>query len=113
MNTPLLYSCVPIAPSKTMTCCGSSRRAINGLSGNGRLRFCRSSFAAATNCVVLGLWMVDDHGRRRLLGEKLERLGEIHTERFLRGKELEHRGVVVEIGARAISPRVALTAGDA
>src|SRR6476620_5524276 len=109
MNTPLLYSCVPMAPSKTMTCCGSSRRAINGLSGNGCLRFRRGVRGRAAHRVVLGLRMVDDHRGRRLLRQKLERLSEIHAEGFFRGKELEHRGVIVEIGACPVSPRVALT----
>src|SRR6476469_6668479 len=101
MNTPLLYNCVPIAPSKTMTWSGSSSRAISGFSGNCRLRLGRCIGGRTAHRVVLGFGVVDDHRGRRLLGKKLERLGEIHPQRFLRRKKLEHDSVVVEIRTRA------------
>src|ERR1700704_6608376 len=113
MNTPLLYSWVPIAPSKPMTFCGSSRRAINGLSGNCRLRFRRRVGCRAAHRVVLRLRMMDDHRSGGLLGQELKRLGEIHPKRFLRRKKLEHRCMVVEVGARTVAPRIALATGDA
>src|SRR6266404_1439188 len=113
MNTPLLYSIVPIAPSKTMTCCGSRSRAISGFSGNGCLRFTRSACAGAAHRVVLGFRMMDDHRCRRLLGEKLERFSEIHAERFLRGKKLENCRMIVEIGTGTIAPGISLSAWHA
>src|SRR3979411_1317896 len=109
MNTPLLYSIVPIAPSKTMTCCGSRSRAMSGFSGNGGLRFSRSAGAGATNCVVLRLGMMDDHRGSRLFRQQLECLGEVHAKRFLCGKELEHGGVVVKIRTGTVPPRVPLS----
>src|ERR1700674_2467057 len=96
-----------------MTCCGSRSRAISGFSGNGGLRLTRRVRPSATHSVVLGFRMMDDHRGGGLLGEKLERFSEIHAKRFLGGKELEYRGVIVEIGAGAVTPRVPLSAWHA
>src|ERR1700694_4468137 len=109
MNTPLLYSCVPIAPSKTMTCSGSRSRAISGLSGNCHLRFGDGTGCGTAHGVVPGFRMVDYDRRRRLLRQQLERFGEVHPKRFFRGKELEHRCVVVEIRTRSVAPRITLS----
>src|SRR5215210_9128655 len=109
MNTPLLYSCVPIAPSKTMTCSGSSSRAISGFSSNCSLRLARGAGSRASHRVILGFGVMNDHCRRRLLGEKLERFSQIHPERFLRRQKPEHRGVVVEVGTGAVAPRIPLS----
>src|SRR5881628_168226 len=95
---------VPIAPSKTTTCCGSSSRSTSGLSGNGLLLR-----RGTAHCVVLRFRVVDDDRRRRLFGHQLEGLGKIHSQRFLRRQKLEHRSVIVQIGTRAVTPRVALT----
>src|SRR5215210_3490282 len=104
---------VPIAPSKTMTWCGSRSRAISGFSGNGGLRLGRSAGGGSAHRVVLRFGVMNDHGSCRLLGKQLEGLGEVHPQRLLGGKELEDGGVVVEIGTRAVSPRISLSAWDA
>ena len=59
--------------------------------------------------------MVDDDRRRALLGHELERGRQLHPKLALRRQQLEHRRVILEIGARAIAPRIALAAstGDA
>src|SRR2546423_10881003 len=106
MKTPLLYSIVPIAPSKTTTCCGSSSRVINGFSGNRSLCFSRSARAGAANRVVLRFWMVDNHSGRRLLRHQLKRFGELHAERFLCREKPEDRNVVIEVRTGAIAPGV-------
>src|SRR5712671_4006862 len=103
---------VPIAPSKTMTWCGSRRRAISGFSGNCGLCFRRGTGRRSAHCIVVRFRMVDYHGGGRLLGEELESFGEVHSECFLGGEELEHRSVVIEIGTRTIAPGVALTSGE-
>src|SRR6267143_4197399 len=110
MNTPLLYSWVPIAPSKTMTCSGSSSRAISALSGNRHLRFRRSTRCGAAHGVVFGFGMVNYHRGCGLLRQKLKRFGELHAKGLLRGKQLEHRCVVVEIRTRPVAPCVAFAA---
>src|SRR5687768_247117 len=103
---------VPIAPSATITWSGSSSLAISGLSGNGGLRsFWLGARIRSAHRVVPGLGMVDDHGGGGLLGKKLESFRQLHAKRF-RGKQLEHDRVIVEIGTRAISPRVPLTGGN-
>src|SRR4051812_436384 len=99
---------VPIAPSKTMTWSGSSNRAISGFSGNGGLRFAGDVAGRAAHGVVLRPGVVHDHRRGRLLWQKLEGFGELHSERFLRRQQLEHGCVIVEIRTRAVTPRVAL-----
>src|SRR5512132_3175597 len=99
---------VPIAPSNTMTWCGSRRRAISGFSGNCRLRFRRGG--GATYRVVLRFRMMNDHRGGRLLRQNLECLGKVHPEGFPGGKKPEDCGVIVEIRTRAISPGVALSA---
>src|SRR5688572_5618085 len=99
MNTPFAYSCVPMAPSKTTTWSGSSRRASFASLDNGRLRLARGRVRGAAHGVVLGFGMMHDDRGRGLLGQELERLGQIHSERFGRGQQLEHGRVVVEIGA--------------
>src|SRR6266513_1761066 len=78
-----------------MTCCGSSRRAISGFSGNCGLRFSRSICSRTADRVILGFGMMDDHCGGGLLREKLE-----------------HGRVVIEIGTRSVSPRVPLAAWD-
>src|SRR6266550_7541009 len=95
-----------------MTCCGSSRRAISGFSGNCGLRFSRSICSRTADRVILGFGMMDDHCGGGLLREKLERFGEVHAKRFLGGEQLEHGRVVIEIGTRSVSPRVPLAAWD-
>src|SRR3954469_20716070 len=90
-----------------MTWSGSRRRAISGLSGNGSLRLSARGRRSAHG-VVLCFGVMDDHSRRRLLGHKLEGLGELHAKRFLRGQKLEHRCVVIKVRTRAIPPRIAL-----
>src|SRR5688500_12006700 len=112
MNTTLLYSVVRIAPSATITWSETSSQANSGLSDNGDLRsFCHDAPGRCTQRVVPGLGMVDDHGGGGLLGKKLESFRQLHAKRF-RGKQLEHDRVIVEIGTRAISPRVPLTGGN-
>src|SRR5438270_4341502 len=113
MKTPLLYSIVPIAPSKTTTCSGSMSRAIRAFSGNCGLGFIRRARAGTAHCVVLCFRMMDDDGCRRLLGRQLKSFGEIHAECFLRWQKLEDGGVVVEIRTRAVSPRVPFAGVDA
>src|SRR6266496_3151611 len=104
MNTPLLYSIVPIAPSKTMTCCGSSSRVISGFSGNGSLRLTGNAGARAANGVVLGVGMMDDHCCSRLLGQELKCLGELHPQRFPGGEKLEDGDVIIQVGTRTVAP---------
>lgn len=43
-----------------------------------------------------------------LFGKKLEGFRIIHAQRFPRGKQLEDHGVIIEVGACAVSPRIAL-----
>src|SRR6266567_9225367 len=97
MKTPLLYSIVPIAPSKTMMRSGSRRRS-------------RRDIRLSPHRVILRLRMMHDDGRRALLRDELERAGQLHSELALGGQELEHLRVVIQIRTRAIAPRVALSA---
>src|ERR1700681_1874231 len=113
MNTPLLYNCVPIAPSKTTTCCGSRSLVISGFSGNGGLCFRGSARRGAAHGGVLRFGVVNYDRGGRLFREELERLREVHAQCFLRWKELEYRGVIVEIRARAVAPRISLSARHA
>src|SRR5437763_580488 len=94
MNTPLLYSIVPIAPSKTTMDAGSRRRWSLALS--------------APDGIVLGLWMVHDDRRRALFRHELERARELHAQLALGRKNLEELPVVLQVGAGAVAPRVAL-----
>src|SRR4051794_22427194 len=121
MNTPLAYSIVPIAPSNSTSESGSTRRASAGEVMSASSAECgmrsagcgtRRSDSCALRCrahgVVLGLRVMHDHGGGALLGNELERRRELHAERLLGGKELEQLRVILEIGARAIAPRVPL-----
>src|SRR2546423_499768 len=97
---------VPIAPSKTTTCSGSSSRAINAFSGNCRLRFGRSTRAGTAHGVVFRFRMMDDQGGCGLLGHQLKCLRQIHAECFPGREKPEDRGMVVQIGTRSVPPRV-------
>src|SRR5687768_8044619 len=59
--------------------------------------------------------MVHDHGGGALLGDELVRRRQLHPERVLGGKEPEQLRMILEVGTRAIAPRVSLAAprGDA
>src|SRR6476646_1801465 len=67
-----------------------------------------SSLRCCSNRVVLRLRVVDDYRGRALLGDELERRRQLHPERLFRRQQLEELRVILEIGARAVSPRVAL-----
>src|SRR5688572_9697358 len=124
MNTPLAYSIVPIAPSNSTRASGSTRRASAGevMSASDetmvRIADCGvrepTSDSRALRCrahgVVLGLRMVHDHGGGALLGDQLERRRELHAERLFGGEKLEQLRVILEVGTRAVSPRVPLAA---
>src|SRR5262249_54066782 len=66
-----------------------------------------SSRDVAPNGVVLRLRMMDDERRSALLWHELERAGECHSELALGGKNLEELSVGLEVGTRAVTPRVA------
>ena len=52
--------------------------------------------------------MMHEDGGRALLGDELERGRQLHAQGFLGGQELEQLRVVLEVGAGAVAPRVAL-----
>src|SRR5271157_2543517 len=54
---------------------------------------------------VFGLGMVADDGVGGLLGVQLETLGHGHPD-AVGAEELDHLGVVLEVGARRVAPRV-------
>src|SRR5512144_2008316 len=115
MNTPLAYSIVPIAPSNSTSASGSTRRASAGevMSASGETTM-RCSHAGAlgggAHGGVLGLRVMHDHGGGALLGDELVRRGQLHAERLLGRQEREQLRVILEVGARAVSPRVPLAA---
>src|SRR6478752_4403114 len=94
MNTPRLYSIVPIAPSKTTIESGSRRRSI-------------VVTRSASHRVVLRLRMMHDDRRRALLGDQLEGARQFHTELAFRRQNLEQLRVVLEVRAGPVTPRVA------
>src|SRR5215211_4279657 len=113
MNTPLAYSIVPIAPSNSTSALGSTRRARAGevMRASGESMVRRSDagarpFGGGTHGVVLGLRVMDDHGGGALLGDELVRRCEFHAERLLGGEELEELRVILQVGTRAVPPRV-------
>src|SRR5262245_2618659 len=116
MNTPLLYSIVPIAPSNTTMRCGSSRAssvtrvmcgAVPRCSVNVSLRICVLERRAtpdlsyllvdalgradhAAHGVVFRLRMVHDDRRRALLRHQLMSARELHPELLSGWQQLEH-----------------------
>src|SRR5215207_1056766 len=118
MNTPLAYSIVPMAPSNSTRASGSARRASAGvvMRTSGGATMVRRSIAGARDFgggahgVVLGLRVVHDDGGGALLGDELIRRRQLHAERLFSRQELEELRVVLEVGAGAVAPRVALAA---
>src|SRR6185503_16181935 len=134
MNTPLLYSMVPMAPSKTTMAEGSRRRSMFTACHppeRSEWRICSyerrsqaqilDSFAALgredDHCgallrpphrIVLRLWMMHDDRRGALLGDQLKRARELHAELALGRQNLEQLGVILEVRTRTIAPRIPL-----
>src|SRR5688500_2773961 len=63
----------------------------------------------ASHGIIFRFRVMDDYRCRALLGEQLERFGEIHAQGLLCGKQPEYSSMVIEIGTGAVPPRVALS----
>src|SRR4051812_9820856 len=95
MKTPLLYSMVPIAPSKTTIEFGSRRRSM-------------FTSSRPAHRVVFRLRVMHDDRRRALFRDQLEGTRQLHAELALRGKDSKQLRVVLQVRAGTVTPRVAL-----
>ena len=93
---------MPIAPSKTTMALRVEQALELGAHASLHVR------RLAAHGVVLRLRMMDDDRRRALLGNELERARQLHAELAFRRQDLEQLRVILEIGARAVAPRIAL-----